>query len=291
MTRLMVVELFKLRRRMMTWILALLLVGLIVLIYSVLWSISGRVTTFGNEHQFTAEELRRALFLQTSAPFSLAVVGSFGIILAAVLAAGAAGSEYSWGTVRLMATAARGRVQLMAAKLIVVCGLVAVGALLAVIAAVAYSAVITLTNGGSSLGFVTPAYLRDQLESYGRTLFVMAPYVSLAFAAAVIGRSTLAGVGSAIGLAFMEPLISGLMRLGGSFWEEIPRYLVNSNVQVLLLQNKLPDVLPRFGASRQDLAGQPVNSPQVAAIILAAYFLAFIALAFYVYRRRDITAA
>jgi ABC-2 type transport system permease protein len=290
MTRLMEAEFFKLRQRMMTWILALLLVGLIVLIYSVLWSISGRVTTFGNEHQFTAEELRRALFLQTSVPFSLTVVSSFGLILAAVLAAGAAGSEYSWGTVRLMATASKGRLQTMAAKLIVVSGLVAAGALLAVIAAVIYSSIITFSSGGSSLDFVTLTYVRDQFASYGRTLFVMAPYVALAFAAAVIGRSTLAGVGSAIGFAFIEPLISGLMRLGGSFWQDIPRFLMNSNIEVIVLQNKLPDVLPSFGPSRQELANQHVNSPQVAAIVLAVYIVAFIALALYVYRRRDITA-
>jgi len=290
MTRLIAAEFFKLRQRMMTWTLALVLVGLIVLIYSVLWSVSGRVTTFGSEQQFTAEDLRRALFLQTSVPFSLAVVGSFGIILGAILAAGAAGSEYAWGTVRLVATASRGRLQTIAAKLIVVFGLVAAGALLAVIVAVIYSSIITFSSGGSSLSFVTPTYLSDQFEAYGRTLFVVAPYVALAFAAAVIGRSTLAGVGSAIGFAFMEPLVSGLMRLGGGFWQDVPKYLINANVQVIVLQNKLPDVLPRFGASHQDLEGQHLNSPGVAAIILGIYLVAFLALAFYVYRRRDITA-
>jgi ABC-type transport system involved in multi-copper enzyme maturation permease subunit len=88
----------------------------------------------------------------------------------------------------------------------------------------------------------------------------------------------------------MEPLVSGLMRLGGSFWQDIPKFLVNSNVQVIMLQNKLPDVLPRFGPTRQELASQHVNSPGMAAIILAVYTVAFVALALYVYRRRDITS-
>ena len=99
-------EYFKLRKWMTTWILALILVGLIVLLYSVLWSISGQERTFGSHNQFTSEDLRRALFLQSAVPFSLSIVGSFGIILSVVLAAGAVGSEYSWGTVRLVATAA-----------------------------------------------------------------------------------------------------------------------------------------------------------------------------------------
>jgi ABC-2 type transport system permease protein len=290
-TRLIAVEFFKLRKRMMTWIVALLLVGLVVLLYSVLWSVSGRVTTFGPENQFTGEELRRALFLQTSVPFSLSIVSSFGIILAAVLAAGAAGSEYSWGTVRLMAMTSSGRLRFITAKLVVVLGLVAAGALLAVLVGLVYSSLITFTNGGANLDFITPTFVREQFETYGRTVFVLAPYVAMAFAGAVVGRSTLAGVGLSIGFAFMEPLIGGLMRLGGRPWEEIPRFFVNANAQVILLQNKLPEVLPHFGSTRSELAQQHLNSPEVAAIFLAVYTAIFIGLAFWVYRRRDITAA
>ncbi len=289
MTRLMAVEFFKLRKRMMTWILAMLMVGLVILLYSVFWSVSGHVTTFGENAEYTGEDLRRALFLQTSVPFSLQVVASFGTIFAMILAAGAVGSEYSWGTVRLMATAASGRVRLIAAKLLVVCGLVAAGALLAVAVGLTYSSIITVTNGGSDFNFVTPGFIRDQAESFGRTLFVMAPYVTLAFAMAAIGRSTLAGVGAGIGIAFVEPLIGGLMRLAGNPWKEIPNYLIHANSSVVLLQNKVPDVI-RFGSSAQDPTNRQLNGTPEAMFILAIYSVAFVALAFLVYRRRDITA-
>src|SRR5256885_13787558 len=132
MTRLLQVEYFKLRKRMMTWILAAILVGLVVLLYSVLWSVSGRVGTFGDRNRFTGADLRRALFLQASVPFSLQIVAIFGSILAMILASGSAGSEYAWGTVRLTATAASGRLRLIAAKLIVVFAMVVAGAVLAV---------------------------------------------------------------------------------------------------------------------------------------------------------------
>jgi ABC-type transport system involved in multi-copper enzyme maturation permease subunit len=285
----MAAEFFKLRKRMMTWVVAILMVGLVILLYSILWSVSGHVTTFGENNQFTGQDLRRALFLQASVPFSLQVVAAFGTIFAMILAAGAVGSEYSWGTVRLMATAASGRVRLLASKLLVVCGLVVVGTLLAVAVGLIYSSIITVTNGGSSLSFVTPGFVRDQVESLGRTLFVMAPYVTLAFAMAAIGRSTLAGVGAGLGIAFIEPLINGLMRLGGSPWKDIPNYLINANTDVVLLQNRVPDVI-RFGPTAQDLARNHVNGVPEAMLILALYSVAFVALAFLVYRRRDITA-
>jgi hypothetical protein len=106
---------------------------------------------------------------------------------------------------------------------------------------------------------------------------------------AAIGRSTLAGVGAGIGIAFVEPLIGGLMRLAGNPWKEIPNYLINANSSVILLHNKLPDVV-RFGPTTQDLAQRHVNSMPEAMFILAIYSGVFVALAFLVYRRRDITA-
>ena len=53
MERLLDAEWFKLRKRMMTWVLALILVGLVVLLYSILWSTSSRVARFGEENRFT----------------------------------------------------------------------------------------------------------------------------------------------------------------------------------------------------------------------------------------------
>jgi ABC-type transport system involved in multi-copper enzyme maturation permease subunit len=207
-----------------------------------------------------------------------------------IFAAGAAGSEYSWGTVRLMATASSGRLRLISARLIVVFGFVVLGTLLAAAVAVVYSTIITATNGGVDFSFVTRGFIYDQAMAYGRTLFVMAPYVALAFAAAIIGRSTLAGVGAGIGAAFLEPLVSELMRLGGEPWKSMPNYLINANREVIIVQNKLPRGLPAFGASARSLRDQGVNSPAEAAVILAIYIIVFIVLAFIVYRRRDITA-
>lgn len=294
MQRLMAAEFFKLRKRMMTWIIGGLTVALIILLYSVLWSISGRAGTFFQGGQrFSYEDLRRGLFLEAGVPFALQIIATFGTLLAVVLAAGAAGSEYAWGTVRLMATASSGRLRLITARLIVVFGLVALIALLAVAVALVYSALITTLNGGSDFGFVTAGFMKEQFFAYARTLFVMAPFVALAFAAAVVGRSTLAGVGIGLAVAFLEPLISNLLRLGGSPWTHVPNYLIDSNRDVIIAQNQLPAALQRFsfGPSTRELASRGSNSVTEATIILVIYVVVFIAIAFLVYRKRDITSA
>ncbi|MDP9236502.1 MAG: ABC transporter permease [Chloroflexota bacterium] len=294
MQRLMLAEFFKLRKRMMTWIVAGLTIALIVLLYSVMWSMSGRAGSFFEGGQrFSYQDLRRGLFLEAGVPFALQIIATFGTLLAVVLAAGAAGSEYAWGTVRLMATASSGRLRLITARLVVVFCMVALIALMAIAVALAYSAVITTVNGGSDFSFVTAGFLKEQTFAFGRTLFVMSPFVALAFAAAIVGRSTLAGVGVGLAVAFLEPLISNLLRLGGSPWTKIPNYLIDSNRDVIIAQNRLPAALQRFsfGPSTRELASRGSHSPEAAAMILALWVAAFITISFVVYRRRDITSA
>jgi ABC-type transport system involved in multi-copper enzyme maturation permease subunit len=290
----MAAEFFKLRKRMMTWVVALLTVALVILLYSVLWSMSGRAGGFfEGGRRFSYEDLRRGLFLEAGVPFALQIIATFGTLLAVILAAGAAGSEYAWGTVRLMATASSGRLRLMTARIIVVFAFVILIALLAVAVALAYSAVITTLNGGSDFSFVTPGFVKEQIFAFARTLYVMAPFVALAFAAAVVGRSTLAGAGVGLAVAFLEPVISELLRLGGPRWEHVPNYLIDSNRDVIIAQNQLPGALQRysFGPSARQLHARGANSVEEATIVVAIYIAVFIAIAFIAYRQRDITAS
>ena len=174
-----------------------------MLLYSVMWSMSAGPAAFSR----AGGGLRMRISGGRSSsrpvvPFALQIIATFGTLLAVVLAAGAAGSEYAWGTVRLMATASSGRLRLITSPLIVVFLMVALIALMAIIVALAYSAIITTANGGSDFSFVTPGFVKEQMFAFGRTLFVMSPFVALAFAAAIVGRSTLAGVGVGLAVAF-----------------------------------------------------------------------------------------
>src|SRR3954466_12269840 len=159
MSRLINAEFFKMRKRLMTWVCALVLVGLILLLYWVLWDASGEATKRLGNSRFFQQDLRRVLYLQYSVPFSLQVVGFFGAVLAVVFAAGAAGGEYGWGTVRLMATSAPGRVKLLLAKLIVVTAMTFAGAAVAVIVGLVISGLITWSSGGANWDFVTTHFV------------------------------------------------------------------------------------------------------------------------------------
>jgi ABC-type transport system involved in multi-copper enzyme maturation permease subunit len=290
MTRLIDAEFFKMRKRLMTWVCALVLVGLIMLLYWVLWDASGEATKRLGNSRFLQQDLRRVLYLQYSVPFSLQVVGFFGAVLAVVFAAGSAGGEYGWGTVRLIATSAPGRVKLMTAKMFVVTVMTCLGAALAVAVGLAMSGFITWTSGGANWDFVTNDFLWNQFEAYIRTVYVLMPYVFMAFCISVIGRSTLAGVGAGLGVATVGRLIAELMQQGGEPWRSLPDYFIHRNADILMAQNVVPRPLPQFGPSLNNLARNEAFSPETAALILGIYIFVFIAATLIVFSRRDIAA-
>ena len=290
MTRLIDSEFFKMRKRLMTWVCAAVLVGLIILLYWVLWDASDEATKRLGNSRFLQQDLRRVLFLQYSVPFSLQVVGFFGAVLAVVFAAGSAGGEYGWGTVRLIATSAPGRIKLMTAKMFVVTVMTCLGAALAVAVGLAMSGLITWTSGGANWDFVTDQFLWNQFEAYLRTVYVLMPYVFMAFCISVLGRSTLAGVGAGLGVATVGRLIAELMQQGGEPWRSLPDYFIHRNADILMAQNVVPRPLPQFGPSLRNLERNEAFSPETAALILGIYILVFVAATLIVFSRRDISA-
>lgn len=290
MTRLIDSEFFKMRKRLMTWVCAAVLVGLIVLLYWVLWDASDEATKRLGNSRFLQQDLRRVLFLQYSVPFSLQVVGFFGAVLAVVFAAGSAGGEYGWGTVRLIATSAPGRIKLMTAKMFVVTVMTCLGAALAVAVGLAMSGLITWTSGGANWDFVTNDFLWNQFEAYLRTVYVLLPYVFMAFCISVLGRSTLAGVGAGLGVATVGRLIAELMQQGGEPWRSLPDYFIHRNADILMAQNVVPRPLPQFGPSLRNLERNEAFTPETAALILGIYIFVFVAATLIVFSRRDIAA-
>jgi hypothetical protein len=162
---------------------------------------------------------------------------------------------------------------------------------LAVAVGIAYSWLITATSGGSSYSFVNSTFVWQQLEAFGRTLFVLTPYVTMAFCIAIVGRSTLAGVGAGLGVSLMGPLIGSLMEQGGEPWKSLPQYFIHTNAQIIMAQNAVPQPLPQFGPTLRELAREGARTPEQAAIILLVYVAVFVAITFVVYRYRDITPA
>ncbi|MFQ5878953.1 MAG: ABC transporter permease [Dehalococcoidia bacterium] len=284
MSRLLAVELFKLRQRPLTRVLLLVLMAIVVLLYVVLWAVTGNALDAGSADADVLE-LRRNLFLREAVPFGLFLVSAFGTLLAVILAAGAVGTEFGWGTIRNMLTCSVSRLHFLGAKYLAVLLLVAVGTLVGLLTAVLVSGIITAVDGGGDYGFVDGGYVWDSLVALLSTVYTMIPFITIAVFFGLWGRSTLAGAGAGIGVLVLEGIVAALMRQASGWVEQLPDYFPGVNADAIVVANGL-ETSGLFGGR----AVAQLPDPTIAAGVLAGYIVVFLAAAAWLFQRRDVVA-
>ena len=110
---------------------------------------------------------------------------------------------------------------------------------------------------------------------------------ALGFLFAIVGRSAMAGIGLGIGVYIVESLITTFMVLAGGWVARVPDYLLANNVNAITALAQLPEDF-QMGSGFGDTIFQTPGVTH-AFITLSIYSLAFIILAFYLFRRRDVT--
>ena len=283
MIRLIGAELFKLRKRNMTWILLAVLVAVIVLINFLLLAISKLNFPTGPHTQ-----MQNLLGLPVALPLTMSLLSSFGSVLAVILIASSMGSEYNWRTIRTAVVSSESRFKLLGAKLISAAILILIG-MAAGLAAGFLMSIVTTAIGGYKFDFhfATSTYLWDQFLQFWRTFFILMPYTLLGFMFSIVGRSAMPGISLGIGVIFLEGVITAFMTLAGGWIADIPDYLIAANVRTITSLSSLPQ---GFQAG-MGFGGVSDHLPSVlhATTTIAVYSAAFLCVAFYVFRKRDVT--
>ena len=287
MTRLIRAELFKLRKRGMTRILLFVLMGILAVLYLILYAVSKANVPTGPGDPGQVD-LQTVLGLPVAIPFALNILASLGTVLAVILMASTMGNEYNWRTIRNTVTASESRFKLLGAKLISVFIFVLIGMVIGLITGFAMSMLTTAIGGNSfNFNFLTGSYIWDQFLQFWRTFFVMLPFLFLGFLLSIAGRSAMPGIALGIGVLFFEPIITGLMTLAGGWVADIPKYLLGANVRAITSLASLPAGFRDGGFGSGTASSTP--SPVHAGIVLSIYAVAFAAYAFYLFKKRDVT--
>ncbi|GMU39671.1 MAG: hypothetical protein AMXMBFR23_05370 [Chloroflexota bacterium] len=287
MSALVAMEWHKIARRRLNHIVLGVLCAILVLLYVLLWLATGVVEDVGLGGEGMVSELRSSLFLEETVPFALMMLYGFGLMAALVMVGANVGAEYTWNTVRTMTTAEPHRWRWLAAKGIALLGATLFGLLVGLLVVLLTSTVITLIDGRLDLGFVDGPYLRHSAASFGRLLVQIAPYLSLSFMFAVIGRSPTSGIAISIGVMFLEAIVGGMMTLAGGWVAEIPRFGLDYNADSLSMEAG-----GLFG-QMADSAASPFASvmelpdPKVAAAVLLTWAVVFLGIAFWRFQRQD----
>ena len=285
MIRLINAELFKLRKRSMIMVLLSVLIGIIVLLYFLLLAVSNaNLPDVGSR----MGSLPNLLGLPLAIPFAMFILSDFGGALAIVLGASSVGNEYNWRTIRTAVVSSESRFKLLTAKLISIAIFILIGMVIGLAAGFLMSLITTAIGGYKfDFSFATGSYLWDQFLQFWRTFFVLIPYTVLGFMFAIVGRSAMPGIASGIGILFLERVIATFMFLAGGWIAKVPNYLLYANVQAITSLAGLPDW---FGSGMGG-GGVNIQFPGVshASIALVIYSAAFLFIAFYLFRKRDVT--
>lgn len=260
-------ELFRLRKRPQSWILLLIMFLATGGLY-VAFVITVAVTS-------DSADIKDELVLSRVFQSGMQISSLVGFILIVVMAAGLIGNEYGWNTIRPLIARSRSRSGLLTAKWMTVAICTVVLFLFSLVVAVGFSAA-TSTIAGNFEG-ISGNLVVDWIVSFGRLLISNAPYAALAFSLALITRSNAAGISVGIGLAFIEPLVWGLLGLINDGFSSAEKFGIAYSSNKLTNMNGHNELVSTDDAWR-------------AAIAMTIYTVIFVGASYVVFRRRDVTS-
>ena len=273
-------EIFKVTRQWTTWIMLVLLTGIIILPYLVL-------LTAPNARVSLAHAPMPFLFNRVEA--NLAILRVFSGFFLLILTARVIGLEYQLGTIRLLLARGVGRLQLFSAKLLAV----VIFALLVLIGGLLLNALLTcamvaiLSGNLNALNALTPAFWSD-IRIYILTVMIsMAVTILLAAAMSAIGRSQVFGLSASLAW-FPADNIGALMMLfvfrltHNDFWQNITGYFLGP-----VLNNMPTSLLPKGALTIGSPPLVNVDGTQ-ALLVTLAYAVIFAAIAIFLTWKRDV---
>jgi ABC-2 type transport system permease protein len=285
-------ELLKLRRRPSTWVLPLIWLAIIVLLnYALTYTLLSNVPppTFPEgtpkqqqerlreqQEQFQEQQLR-SLYPENLVPNLIPGYPSVGAPIALILGALAVGSEYGWATFKTILTQRPGRTALFLGKLL------ALGVILALLVALTFAigALSSLAVASLAGGPVKGPPPGELLRALGAGFLILSVWASLGALLSTLLRSTALSIG--LGLVYslvLETVIFNLP-INSEPFTNSRRFFPGQN------SSSLADSL-----STQPPTGFTPQTPQIDAaqstLVLLAYTAAFIALAVFVFSRRDV---
>jgi ABC-type transport system involved in multi-copper enzyme maturation permease subunit len=217
-----------------------------------------------------------AFTLPGSLPGAYNIAVSIGLILIAILTASVIGSEYGLGTLRPMLVRGIGRMPFLAAKLALLLLAVAVALLIVSVATVISSLIAADIAQAPPGGPGEADTWAEAGMALGKAWLALIPYIALTALLVVLTRSAAGAMGISLGYYLMEGILVVLLTALIAGFDRVADYLLIGNINAFIEGNIGPP-----DAAIEVTTGH-------AAIVLAAYTVAFVVPALAIFKRRDI---
>jgi ABC-2 type transport system permease protein len=273
-------ELFKLRKRRMTWVLLIVLVAFFCLMFFATYGVISSPPARMSEE--VVNLVRTSLQFPDAFDRIFAHAATIGTLLLIILVASSIGNEYGWGTVRQVLTRRGIRYHFVIAKLGSFVIMALIGLLISIIVGFILALITSNLLGSINWDFMTASYVGGLFQKFGWTTFSLMPYILMAAFFAFLGRSALVGIGGGLGFYFIEAIAVGIFNQSGGWLAEIPDYLIGPNVDALV---------PSIQMARGIFASSgTLTSTLHASVTLAIYCVVFLVISLYMFKKRDIAA-
>ena len=230
------------------------------------------------------DNTRQTFVLPNSLSNGLTVAHTIGVILIMILGASTVGAEYGWGTLRTALTRGVNRWQFLGAKALSLLLMGAIG-LIIVALTVAVSSLIAASLLVDDGGLTDSGEWSTAAVMFSKAVYGLMPYAILALFFSVLTSSSSMGIAFSLAYYFVEILVLTLDEL----------FLWSSNVTDFLLG---PSVISWMIEAGIRTTGQgsmfPISHPSSqlhAFLVIAAYSIVLGAVAFWLFRRKDIAGA
>ncbi len=289
MGSLLAAELLKVRKRWMPYVLLLVMIaGAAFLIWLV-----GYVGYQQDAHgEFAGDAYRTFAF-----PWSIAALldsGQFwgAAIFVGILTSSTVATEYNWGTVRQALTRGQPRWQYLGVKLLGTSIICIVFLLLALTVGILFSILATSAQGARiTLDVPDGPTVPEILLMILRSTLGIIPYGLLAFALAVIARSTALGIEGTLGYMLGEGIIVAILESIGGIAADLREVTIGHHVASLIAANRIGSGDYNSMAARELPVSADLPDVWTATLVILVYCVAFAAIAFFVFNRRDIRSS
>jgi ABC-2 type transport system permease protein len=272
-------EVLKLRKRHVMWILGDLWLAIVLLFLYLLPTlfVSVSIVDTPPEAGGSLEEQLPTLTLENLvAHLHRYLFPGLGVMVAIILGALTAGSEYGWGTLKIVLSQRASRLDVLFGKLLALGALLLLFVLIAFVGGAACSLTIALFSGVS----LAPPAATELLRGVGAGTLILVVWAAFGFALATLFKGTVLPVGLGLIYVFaIEPALTTLFALYRPLWALI-EFFPQVNAYAVSLAFRIAE----DPALRGNFPG-----PTQSTLVSLLYTAAFVLVAALVFRERDVT--
>ncbi|MCA1667374.1 MAG: ABC transporter permease [Thermomicrobia bacterium] len=266
-------ELFKLRKRPMTWWMLGIMAAITTLVFTVNYQIghhSSNATTARN----ALDNARLPNGAHTAVSAATALWGTLTVIAIAVVV----GNEFQYGTLRTQLAMGLRRIPYVLSKVIAVFVAAIIGLFIIVAFGVGLSLLLTAVDGAPMTW--SGAFGQQFWQTLGVDLLSTATRFTLALFITLLARQVVAGVAVVLGYTILEGTITSLLTSFGGGWAKAVNFFLTPNQRAIA-----------YGLDRSERFNQALFSVPVAITILVGYAIIFLIASIVIFNQRDVKGA